>query len=500
VKAASAVGRALSHLRRRRRRRAPGWLSELFLTVSGANRDILRQAPKERTKQVAMGIVLASTAAVAAVSATYALGIALHLWLPFALLGGLVWGLIILNLDRWLVVSTPRLKRWWSTVLMALPRLVLALLIGAVVSTPLTLAVFESEINAELEVMQAEAEDDFTEQLAADSRFVDLPAKRERMQVLETELVEKPTEADVISHPAVVDLTGQIRGVSEQYAAAEAAAQCETDGTCGTGDAGIAAAAQTKWAYANRLRNEKQVLERRLDELKIQTRDVLDEEDQRQDADANAELSALAAEVADAEEQRDQAVAAHRAEVGTADGLLARLEALHRLGDANSMLATAHQLLFAFMTAIECLPILFKTMLALAPPSLYERLLKLDEEKLEERVKLRLQSEYEEADVMVRSALAAAEARAARTLEAESRATGMVLKAQLAVTREHLRRWRDEQLRPDSTDPDAGTAPNVVAVPPARKPVDDLTDEDLLSDLELDVASPPFAGDERVGV
>ena len=98
------------------------------------------------------------------------------------------------------------------------------------------------------------------------------------------------------------------------------------------------------------------------------------------------------------------------------------------------------------MTALECLPILFKTMLALGPPSLYERLLKLDEEKVEERLKLRMQTEYEEAEVLAKSALAAAEARAARTLEAESRATGMVLEAQLDVTRAGVERWRDEQI------------------------------------------------------
>ena len=110
------------------------------------------------------------------------------------------------------------------------------------------------------------------------------------------------------------------------------------------------------------------------------------------------------------------------------------------------MLHTAHLLLFLFMTALECLPIIFKTMLALAPPSLYERLVLLEEEKVEQRMRLRLQTEYEEAETLARSALAAAEARAARTLEAESRATGMVLDAQLDVTRDGVRRWRDEQL------------------------------------------------------
>jgi hypothetical protein len=154
----------------------------------------------------------------------------------------------------------------------------------------------------------------------------------------------------------------------------------------------------------------------------------------------------------------DATIAAHEQEVGDSDGILARLTALGRIQDGDSMLATAHLLLFLFMTALECLPIIFKTMLALGPPSLYERLVALNEEKVEARVRLRMQTEYEEAETMARSALTAAEARAARTLEAESTATGMVLQAQLAVTREGVRRWRDEQLGQDAAADDRSEA------------------------------------------
>ena len=57
-----------------------------------------------------------------------------------------------------------------------------------------------------------------------------------------------------------------------------------------------------------------------------------------------------------------------------------------------------------------------------------------------------MQTEYEEAETLARSALTPPRRARARTLEAESKATGMVLNAQLAVTREGVRRWRDEQL------------------------------------------------------
>jgi hypothetical protein len=67
-------------------------ISEQLLTISGANRAVLRDAPKERTKQVAMGAVLLSTAAIATVSAAYALNLALHFPWPFAVAGGMAWG------------------------------------------------------------------------------------------------------------------------------------------------------------------------------------------------------------------------------------------------------------------------------------------------------------------------------------------------------------------------------------------------------------------------
>ncbi|MGY1771973.1 DUF4407 domain-containing protein [Blastococcus sp. SYSU D00813] len=421
-------------------------LGEFFLTVSGANRDVLRQAPKERTKQIAMGAVLASTAAIAVVAATYALQMALDLWLPFALLGGLAWGLVILNLDRWLVVSTPRLKTKWGIVLMALPRVGLALLIGAVVSTPLTLAVFESEIDTEIQVMAAEEEAAFDQQLDEDSRFADLPVKRQQIVDLQTDIADGVTQADVDQDPAVVAVQRRLDEVLVRYDEAERDYQCELDGTCGTGDRGLGPVTSAKQQRVQELAAERDRLVAELEALKATTLTELTAQEAQNTADQQGRLEALQADVAETEDELATEIANHEAAVDDSDGILARLAALDRLGERDPALHTAHLLLFWFMTALECLPIIFKTMLALAPPSLYERLVKLDEEQTEERVRLRLQAEYEEADALARSSIAAAEARAARTIEAESRATGMVLEAQLDVTRRQVDRWRDEQL------------------------------------------------------
>ncbi|MGY1784697.1 DUF4407 domain-containing protein [Geodermatophilus sp. SYSU D00698] len=431
-----------------RRRSLRAVVGEQLLTVAGANREVLQDAPKERGKQVAMGAVLVCTAALAAVSASYALYVALHLWVPVAVLGGLAWGLVILNLDRWLVVSTPRLKSKVGTIAMALPRVALAVLIGAVVSTPLTLAVFSAEIDTEVEVMAAEAEDEFTQQLAEDTRYAQLPAMREQIAALQADITDGVTQADVAEDPAVMALQEQLTRKTEEFQEAEQDYQDELDGSGGTGVAGLGPVTTAKKDRRDQLEREVNDLTQQLAALKAEVLRQLQAEEVQTTANQQRELERLQALVADAEEQRAEDVAAHDAAVDDSDGILARMTAMERIQDDEPTLATAHALLFAFLTALECLPILFKTMLALAPPSLYERLLALGEEKVEERVRLRMQTEYEEAEVLAKSALAAAEARAARTLEAESRATGLVLEAQLEVTRQGVERWKDQQLTP----------------------------------------------------
>ena len=69
---------------------------------------------------------------------------------PAAIAVGMGWGLLILAFDRSLMVgmtSSPSVRR---NLLMAAPRVVLALIMGSVISTPLTLQIFHKETAAEI--------------------------------------------------------------------------------------------------------------------------------------------------------------------------------------------------------------------------------------------------------------------------------------------------------------------------------------------------------------
>jgi len=69
-----------------------------------------------------------------------------------------VWGTIIFNLDRFIVSSTGKGDGTdsitWKEVGQALPRIIIALILGFAISSPLEIRILESEINAELSKFQ----------------------------------------------------------------------------------------------------------------------------------------------------------------------------------------------------------------------------------------------------------------------------------------------------------------------------------------------------------
>src|SRR3954464_7754923 len=122
-------------------------VGDRLAVVAGARLDVLEVAPGARSKFVALGGVLLSTGGLAVLSAAFAVHMALGVWWPLALLVGLGWGFVIVNLDRMLLVGMAHDSSYKRNLLMAVPRVGLALVLGIVISTPLTLQIFHKEID-----------------------------------------------------------------------------------------------------------------------------------------------------------------------------------------------------------------------------------------------------------------------------------------------------------------------------------------------------------------
>ncbi|WP_432544967.1 DUF4407 domain-containing protein [Kineococcus sp. SYSU DK002] len=413
--------------------------------MAGSNKAVLAQVPQDRVKQATLGGAVLTTAALAVFSCAVALHMTLHAPIALAIAGGLVWGVMILNLDRWLVVSTVRQSRPVWTVLMSLPRLVLALIIGLVVSTPLTLAVFGGEIDARLQTTHTQALADFEQRLQSDPRFVDLPDQQARIVALQQDIATASPQSVIEADPQVVRLQQQLEQTEADFNAAEQAVACEKEGTCGSGRAGTGPAAADKEARRDRLAAQRVDLTAQLAAAKQALASTAAQQVAAVVADKSAQLQDLQATVERAEGDRAAAVVANQTAVAGDDGLLARLEALHDLEDDSATMRAAHLLLFLFLTALECLPVFFKTILLLARPSSYEVLSAARDEQVQKRAQLLASTSYQEAEVQAQAALDAVRARAATQLTAEVRAARVVLEAQVELAGEAVAQWKKAQ-------------------------------------------------------
>jgi len=131
-------------------KKKPVETSNFLWWCAGAHQKLLKQFPSEHSKYSGLGAVLLATFVLATLSAGYAIYTVFGNWL-WTIGFAIIWGLIIFNFDRFLV-STMR-KYGVSRrkqIMMAIPRLALALLIGVVIARPLEMKIFDKEINVKM--------------------------------------------------------------------------------------------------------------------------------------------------------------------------------------------------------------------------------------------------------------------------------------------------------------------------------------------------------------
>lgn len=125
-------------------------LNQFFILCSGADKNILEGCSEgERTKYAGIGATVFFTAVMAFIASAYALFTVFDSVYP-ALLFGLVWSLLIFNLDRFIVSTIRKRDSFGSEFLQASPRIILAIIIAIVISKPLEIKIFEKEINTVL--------------------------------------------------------------------------------------------------------------------------------------------------------------------------------------------------------------------------------------------------------------------------------------------------------------------------------------------------------------
>jgi hypothetical protein len=125
-------------------------LKKFFILCSGADKNLLSGCSEgEQTKFVGIGATVFFTAVMAFLAGSYALYTVFdNAYIAAGF--GVVWGLLIFNLDRFIVSTIRKRDSFTNEFIQATPRIALAVVIAIVISKPLEIKIFEKEINTVL--------------------------------------------------------------------------------------------------------------------------------------------------------------------------------------------------------------------------------------------------------------------------------------------------------------------------------------------------------------
>lgn len=127
-------------------------INEFLWSCAGVDKEVLRLYPSEYAKYAGNGGTILFTALMAMISGGYAMYFVFSNFF-IAFLFAIMWALLIFNLDRFIVNSMYTDGKdviTWRKLKSALPRFIMAIFIGIVISTPLEMKIFNDRIESQL--------------------------------------------------------------------------------------------------------------------------------------------------------------------------------------------------------------------------------------------------------------------------------------------------------------------------------------------------------------
>ena len=300
------------------------WFQKFLLICSGSNIHILKKTPSEWNKFAGIGGIILFTAVFATISAGYAMyTIFDNIWVSSAF--AVLWGLMIFNLDRYIVSSIKKTGTWGSQLLMSIPRLILAGFLGIIISKPLELKIFEKEVNKQLNTIIQRNKTQLQAEMNGRILQQSGPFETEKKQIN-----DKILTYQAAYDSASVELEKEILGKQSGL----------TSGKVGFG--------------SNAKRKQELKEQRRLDlenyRKEIQPRlDYLDKEISKVYTNIESERNKT-------ETFEDKF-----------NGFAARLQALDELGKNSPIMATAALFIMGLFIALEISPVLVKLISAVGP-------------------------------------------------------------------------------------------------------------------------------------
>jgi hypothetical protein len=345
-------------------------MGNFLVTLSGARSGILRQCPTERLKFQSLGWAILITAGMATVSMWFALTSVMGFNPVLAFPVAIMWGLIIMGIDRWLVTSMP--IDGSRRLAIAAPRLVLAVLLGSLISTPIVLRVFQSEINAQISVMKEQRVSAFIGDQQRSTLAQQVTAYTKNVASLENVIASGGNATISSSDDATLQSLVQQRNADQvQEAKYYQQWQCQLYGPClPKGNGPLARASQASY---NQEAAQVALLNGKIQDRQNQLAQTNSASASTRLQQAKNALPQAQAQLTAAQAQQKALLDNFEATNTAANGLLIRLEALNQLSGSNFTLNSARLLLFLLFLVIECLPVTVKL---LQPQGNYEKILR----------------------------------------------------------------------------------------------------------------------------
>ncbi|MFJ4167171.1 DUF4407 domain-containing protein [Microbacterium sp. NPDC089698] len=373
--------------------RPQGWFWRRLAILGGADGAILDRVPTEQPRFVQMFFVLAGTALVSALSMLFALttGVQVLVWLAVPL--AIVWALLIFNLDRFLTSTMRSTRNLWRLLGLAIPRVLMAAIIGFVVAEPIVLQAFHNDIAREVtatNLVQAQSDQ---KAVTSGPEKKALDAASARLADLQNQAstgIVKGTSSDSASQKAAQDtvtkITAQMTDQQKVIDQARALYQCELTGQ-GAGTVPGCTGVQGDGASSTAAKSQLDQAQQTYDALAAQLRQANTD---LESADSSSKTATSASESQNRQQAKDQIPAAEQAYKTALDaynaraasvagtnagavGLLSQISALDRLSAKEPVLGFAHWLIAALFFMIELLPVIVKVLTSWGDPSLYEK-------------------------------------------------------------------------------------------------------------------------------
>lgn len=311
----------------------PGWIMKQLWKAAGGDRYLLeRSTYSDQIKYMCLGGIVFATGAMAGIAGGYAfytifeprssaidnpvdMGVVM-----MAMVFGLLWGLMIFNIDKFIVTSTGKgdgtEEITWLEFKGAIPRIIMGAIIAITISKPVEIRMFKTEIDAKLYEKQLELQKEFEKRTTANFE--------ERLKTIDGDLGKISEERQQIIE--------RIRKAEQEYTD-----QLQGRSGAPPGDGKLA-----------------QALKRQLDVLNLDLErfDVKNEEKIKKNESKRTKLFV----------EKDKALSKNVKVAEGLDGLLERIKLAHEV--AGFWITLFITLLFM---AIELTPVFFKLMLIKSP-------------------------------------------------------------------------------------------------------------------------------------